>query len=225
VAERATRRPRLDVPVDARSRRVHYDPEAFGRTSERIARFLGTSRFLVYLTLFVAIWLAWNYFAPESVQFDPRRSNFTLLTLILSLQASYAAPLILLAQNRQTDRDRVSMDEDRAQNARLMAEVEYLTRELASLRQAVGEVPTRDYLREQLHELTEEVVARSGETAGKVLYDRAARDKREERERRAERKRRATKQRGEEGAATGVGSVSGSVGGSLGEPFAGESSE
>jgi uncharacterized membrane protein len=211
VAERAARRPRLDVPVEARSRRVHYDPEAFGRTSERIARFLGTSRFLVYLTLMVIVWLSWNYFAPPSIQFDPRASNFTLLTLILSLQASYAAPLILLAQNRQADRDRVSMDEDRAQNARLMAEVEYLTRELASLRQAVGEVATRDYLREQLRELTEEVVARSGETAGKVLYDRAARDKREDRERRAERKRRV-KQRED-------------TAGSLAEPFEGETAE
>ena len=213
MADRPSSRKRLDVPAVPRSRRPHYDPEAFGRTSERIARFLGTSRFLVYLTLLVAVWLAWNYFAPRPLQFDPREFNFTLLTLILSLQASYAAPLILLAQNRQTDRDRVSMEEDRAQNARLMAEVEYLTRELASLRQAVGEVTTRDYLRDQLREFTEEVVARSGETAGQVLYDRAARDEREQRERRAERKRRSKEQRGEEQAAP--------VGG-LGEPFAGE---
>ena len=105
------------------------------------------------------------------------------------------------------------MEEDRAQNARLMAEVEYLTRELASLRQAVGEVTTRDYLRDQLREFTEEVVARSGETAGQVLYDRAARDEREQRERRAERKRRTKEQRGEEQSAP--------MGG-LGEPFAGE---
>ena len=210
MAERLSR-PRLDVPMVQRSRRPHYDPEAFGRTSERIARFLGTSRFLVYLTLLVAVWLAWNYFAPRQLQFDPREFNFTLLTLILSLQASYAAPLILLAQNRQTDRDRVSMEEDRAQNARLMAEVEYLTRELASLRQAVGEVTTRDYLRDQLREFSEEVVARSGETAGQVLYDRASRDEREQRERRAERKRRTKEQRGDEQP----------VGG-LGEPFAGE---
>jgi len=218
VAERPTRRPRLDTPIEARSRRVHFDPEAFGRTSEQIARFLGTSRFLVYLTLLVAVWLAWNVLLPEGLQFDPRKSNFTLMTLILSLQASYAAPLILLAQNRQADRDRISLDEDRAQNARLMAEVEYLTRELASLRQAVGEVPSRDYLREQLRELTEEVVARSGESAGKVLYDRASREKREDRERRAERKRRVKQQRGEEGSPAGVG-------GSLGEPFAGETAE
>ncbi len=215
MAERVSR-PRLDVPKAQRSRRPHYDPEAFGRTSESIARFLGTSRFLVYLTLLVAVWLAWNYFAPRNLQFDPREFNFTLLTLILSLQASYAAPLILLAQNRQTDRDRVSMEEDRAQNARLMAEVEYLTRELASLRQTVGEVATRDFLRDQLREFSEEVVARSGETAGQVLYDRDKRDKRDEREqreRRAERKRRSKEQRGEEQAPATAG---------LGEPFAGE---
>ena len=217
MAERASRKPRLDVPAVPRSRRPHYDPEAFGRTSEQIARFLGTSRFLVYLTLLVAVWLGWNYFAPRSLQFDPREYNFTLLTLILSLQASYAAPLILLAQNRQTDRDRVSMEEDRAQNARLMAEVEYLTRELASLRQAVGEVSTRDYLRDQLREFAEEVVARSGETAGQVLYDRASREEREQRERRAERKRRLKDKRGDDQVA--------SVGGGLGEPFAGETAD
>jgi len=221
VAERPTRRARLDTPVEARSRRPHYDPEAFGRTSESIARFLGTSRFLVYLTLLVVVWLAWNVFLPEAAQFDPRRSNFTLLTLILSLQASYAAPLILLAQNRQADRDRVSMEEDRGQNARLMAEVEYLTRELASLRQALGEVPTRDFLREQLREVTDEIVARSGETAGQVLYDRASRERREERERRAERKRRAKQQRGEQEVPSGAGGV----GGSLAEPYAGEAAE
>ncbi len=213
MAER--RRPRLDTPVEARSRRPHYDPEAFGRTSESIARFLGTSRFLVYLTLFCIVWIIWNTFLPVRFQFDPRALNYTLLTLILSLQASYAAPLILLAQNRQADRDRVSLDEDRGQNARLMAEVEYLTRELASLRQALGEVATREYLRDQLREVTEEVVARSGETASRALYDRAGRDKREERERRAERKRRVKQGRAEDT----------SSGGGLGEPFAGETGD
>ena len=208
MADRTSRRPRLDVPVEQRSRRAHYDPDAFGRLSERIARFLGTAKFLVYMTAFIVVWVVVNV---TPIAFDPY--TFTFLTLLLSLQASYAAPLILLAQNRQTDRDRVSMEEDRAQNARLMAEVEYLTRELASLRQAVGEVATRDYLRDQLREFTEEVVARSGETAGQVLYDRAARDEREQRERRAERKRRSKEQRGDEQT---------SPMGGLGEPFAGE---
>lgn len=214
VAERPARRARLDTPVEPRRTlvpRPHYDPDTFGRFSERIARFLGTAKFLVYMTVFIVIWVVINI---TPIAFDPY--TFTFLTLLLSLQASYAAPLILLAQNRQADRDRVSLEEDRSQNARLMAEVEYLSRELASLRQAVGEVPTRDYLREQLRELTEEVVARSGETAGLVMYDRTSRDKREDRERRAERKRRVKGQREDVG--TGVG-------GSLTEPFAGETAE
>ena len=212
MAERAAaRRGRLDVPTDQRRRpRTHYDPDAFGRVSERIARFLGTARFLVYMTVFIAVWIGINV---TPIAFDPY--TFTFLTLLLSLQASYAAPLILLAQNRQTDRDRVSLEEDRAQNARLMAEVEYLSRELASLRSAVGEMATRDFLRDQLREVTEEVVARSGESAGQAFYDRAAREKREERERRAER-RRSLQQREEQ---------SGVVSAGLAEPFAGEPAE
>ena len=189
MAERAPRRARLDQPVAARGGlpRPHYDPEAFGRLSERIARFLGTSRFLVYLTVFCLLWLVWNTAVPRGWQFDPEKTNFTLLTLILSLQASYAAPLILLAQNRQADRDRVSLEEDRSANQRLQADVEYLTRELAALRLSLGETATRDFLRDQLRELTEEVVARTSEG----VYDQQARLQREEREKRAERKRRA----------------------------------
>jgi uncharacterized membrane protein len=188
MAERSRRRARIDQPVDPRASlpRPHYDPEAFGRLSESIARFLGTSRFLVYLTLFCIVWLSWNQFAPTSVQFDPSATNFTLLTLILSLQASYAAPLILLAQNRQADRDRVALEEDRGQNQRLQADVEYLTRELASLRLTLGEVATRDFLRDQLREMAEEVVARTSEG----VYDTQSRHEREDRERRAERKKR-----------------------------------
>ena len=213
MAERPARRTRLDTPLLERSaRRPHYDPDAFGRVSEQIARFLGTARFLVWMTAFIALWIGINV-TPYA--FDPY--TFTFLTLLLSLQASYAAPLILLAQNRQADRDRISLEEDRAQNARLMAEVEYLSRELAALRSAVGEMATRDFLRDQLREVTDEIVARSGETAGQVLYDRAAREKREERERRAERKRRALQARGEEQTAA--------VGAGLGEPFAGEATE
>ena len=210
MAERrqASPRKRLDQPLTPRSGlpRPHYDPEAFGRVSERIARFLGTGRFLVYLTLFCLIWLAWNTFAPGELQFDPKSLNYTLLTLLLSLQASYAAPLILLAQNRQVDRDRVALEEDRAQNQRLQADVEYLTRELASLRMSLGEMATRDFLRDQLRDLTEEVVARTSEG----VYDQQARMKREERERRAERKKRRTEERVEPGD------------NKLSEPFAGE---
>jgi uncharacterized membrane protein len=166
--------------------RLYYDPDTFGRLSERFARFLGTGRFLVYLTVFCAVWLAWNSLTPRSWQFDAQATHFTLLTLILSLQASYAAPLILLAQNRQADRDRVALEEDRAQNSRLQSDVEYLTRELAAMRLALGDMATRDFLRDQLRELTEEVVARTSEG----VYDQQARLAREERERRAERKKR-----------------------------------
>jgi uncharacterized membrane protein len=162
-AERRTerwesRRERLDVPVERRRRlgRPRYDPDAFGRVSEQIARFLGTGRFIVYMTVFVAVWLTWNTVAPPAAQFDPRATNYTLLTLILSLQASYAAPLILLAQNRQDDRDRVNQEQDRAQTARTREDLEFLTREIASLRIALGEVATRDFVRGELSRLLEE---------------------------------------------------------------------
>ncbi|MFM2385025.1 MAG: hypothetical protein RL166_899 [Actinomycetota bacterium] len=93
---------RLDAPIGTRSRfpRLNIDQEKFGRASEAFARAMGTGGFLIGMTVFCVIWLAWNTFAPETIQFDPRLTNFTLLTLILSMQASYAAPLILLAQNR-----------------------------------------------------------------------------------------------------------------------------
>ncbi|MBT2230948.1 DUF1003 domain-containing protein [Nonomuraea sp. NEAU-A123] len=147
---------RLDQPrALRRSLRPHYDPEAFGRLSEQIARFLGTARFIVYMTVFVAIWVTWNIAAPPNLQFDSY--PFIFLTLILSLQASYAAPLILLAQNRQDDRDRVQYEQDRAAADRNQADVEYLTREIAGLRLAIGEVATRDYLRSELQRLTEEL--------------------------------------------------------------------
>ncbi|MDT7572067.1 MAG: hypothetical protein QOE05_2241 [Actinomycetota bacterium] len=210
---RPSARARLDTPLEPRTAipRPHYDPESFGRVSERIARFLGTANFLVYLTLFVIAWLGWNTFAPEDAQFDPKALNYTLLTLLLSLQASYAAPLILLAQNRQADRDRISQEEDRGQNSRLQADVEYLTREVASLRQALGEVATRDFLRDQLREVTDEVVARTGSPA--IPYDPEARERRAERDRKAERKKRREHRTEEQPA---------SVGG-LGEPFVGDS--
>src|SRR3954452_17091794 len=102
------RRSGLDTPLESRRGlpTPQVDPETFGRWSERFARFMGTPSFLVGMTIFVGVWIAWNPLAPPHLQFDPRRLNYTLLTLILSLQASYAAPLILLAQNRQGGRDR-----------------------------------------------------------------------------------------------------------------------
>jgi uncharacterized membrane protein len=147
---------RLDQPrALRRSLRPHYDPEVFGRLSERIARFIGTARFLVYMTIFVMVWVSWNVFAPPNLKFDPY--PFIFLTLMLSLQASYAAPLILLAQNRQDDRDRIQYEHDREAAARNQAEIEYLTREIAGLRMAINEVATRDYLRAELGRLLDEI--------------------------------------------------------------------
>lgn len=148
---------RLDTPRETRrSLRGNIDPETFGRLSERFARALGTARFLVYMSAFVFSWVLWNTLGPEGLRYD--EFPFIFLTLILSLQASYAAPLILLAQNRQADRDRIALNEDRAQNARNIADTEYLTRELASLRIALGEVATRDYLRNELGDIAKEIV-------------------------------------------------------------------
>ncbi len=147
----------LDTPRETRrSLRANYDPEAFGRLSERFARFLGTARFLVYMTVFVIGWITWNTLAPETLRWD--KYPFIFLTLILSLQASYAAPLILLAQNRQADRDRIALNEDRARGDRNIADTEYLTRELASLRIALGDVSTRDYVRSELQDVAKEII-------------------------------------------------------------------
>ena len=117
-----------------------FNPEAFGRASEQFARYMGTSKFLVQMTLFIAAWLAWNSLAPASLQFDPY--TFTFMTLLLSLQASYAAPLILLAQNRQDDRDRAEAARDRQQTALNYEINSYLTRELSDLRGRLGEIST-----------------------------------------------------------------------------------
>jgi uncharacterized membrane protein len=149
---------RLDQPREIRHPlmpRLYYDPEAFGQFSERIARFLGTARFLVYMTVFVFVWFAWNVVAPASWRFDPY--PFIFLTLMLSLQASYAAPLILLAQNRQADRDRVQYEGDRARDERNVSDTEYLTREVASLRMAMSEVATREWIRDELQHLLKEL--------------------------------------------------------------------
>ena len=147
---------RLDQPRDPRRVSLpRWDPEAFGRVSEGIARFMGTAQFLVYMTVFIMAWVIWNFFAPVGLRFDPY--TFTFLTLILSLQASYAAPLILLAQNRQADRDRLTMEEDRRRAQAQKADTEYLAREIASLRIAMGEVATRDFLRSELSRMAEEL--------------------------------------------------------------------
>lgn len=150
------RRDRLDQPVEpGRVRLPRFNAETFGRWSEAIARYMGTAQFIVWMTIVIGAWFAWNTLAPVALRFDPY--TFTFLTLILSLQASYAAPLILLAQNRQTDRDRLTMEEDRRRAAMQKADTEYLAREIASLRIALGEVATRDFLRSELARLADEL--------------------------------------------------------------------
>ena len=144
------RRQDLSEPRQGRRLGIHYDPDAFGEFSEAIARHLGTARFLVIQTVVVAIWITLNV-ALVTLRWDPY--PFILLNLAFSTQAAYAAPLILLAQNRQDDRDRVSLEEDRARAERTKADTEYLARELAALRLAVGETVTRDYLRGELEKL------------------------------------------------------------------------
>ena len=152
---------RLDAPLRTRQRlvpKVAFNAEQFGRASESFARAMGTGAFLIGMTIIVAIWLAWNVFAPESIQFDPRATNFTLLTLILSMQASYAAPLILLAQNRQDDRDRVKFEQDRQRAERNLADTEYLAREVVALRLALEEMATKDFVRDELRDLLKEIL-------------------------------------------------------------------
>jgi len=153
MPERIARR-RLDQPRSRRRLRFSFDPEAFGRLSERLARFLGTGKFLFWQTMLVITWITLNLVAV-SLRWDPY--PFILLNLAFSTQAAYAAPLILLAQNRQDDRDRVSLEEDRARAAQTKEDTEYLARELAALRLAVGEVATRDYLRGELERLRKDL--------------------------------------------------------------------
>jgi uncharacterized membrane protein len=151
---------RLDAPIGTRSRfpRLSIDQEKFGRASEAFARAMGTGSFLIGMTIFCFVWLAWNTFAPINVQFDPRLTNFTLLTLILSMQASYAAPLILLAQNRQDDRDRVKFEQDRQRAERNLADTEYLAREVVALRLAMEEMATKEFVKDELRDLMRELV-------------------------------------------------------------------
>ena len=155
----AENRGRLDTPRDLRRRPLVRRPDAeadtFGVFAEQFARFMGTAKFLIYMTLFVLIWVGWNLLAPEDWRWDDY--PFIFLTLMLSLQASYAAPLILLAQNRQESRDKVVLEQDRQANARAHADMEFLAREVASLRMSVGEVATRDFLRSELRNLREDV--------------------------------------------------------------------
>jgi uncharacterized membrane protein len=156
MAER--RGSRLDTPKEQRRTLIRtptYDRDRFGVFAEQFARFMGTARFLMWMTVVVLLWIGWNTLAPQHLRFD--EYPFIFLTLVLSLQASYAAPLILLAQNRQEARDKLVGEQDRQANARGHADMEYLAREVASLRMAVGEVATRDFMRSELRSLRDDL--------------------------------------------------------------------
>jgi uncharacterized membrane protein len=191
MAERRDRAPRLDQPREARrqfiSRPEALTEEAFGVLSERFARYMGTAYFLIGMTFFVLVWVLWNLLAPVDWRFD--NYPFIFLTLMLSLQASYAAPLILLAQNRQDDRDRVQIEQDRQRSERNLADTEFLTREVAALRIAMRDSATRDFVRGELRDLLDEMEERglvvgrladsherdASDTAGKRTDDGAGR--------------------------------------------------
>jgi uncharacterized membrane protein len=153
-------RRREDLTTPRRARRIglgiHYDPDAFGEFSEGIARFFGTARFLVIQTIVVIIWIGFNL--AYSLNIGDIRSGldpypFILLNLVFSTQAAYAAPLILLAQNRQEARDRAETERDRDRNARMQADTEFLAREIASIRLALSDMITADELDERLEKL------------------------------------------------------------------------
>lgn len=157
------RRPDLAAPLTGRaaargrsSSRVDGN-ERFGRWTEGIARGMGTPWFLLALTLFCILWLLWNTLGPADWRFDSPALGFTALTLILSLQASYAAPMILLAQNRQDDRDRVQIEQDRKQAERNLADTEFLAREVVALRLSLKDLPDRDFVRQELRALLAEL--------------------------------------------------------------------
>lgn len=152
----------LYTPRTSRRFSPRLDPETVGQFTESIARFFGTGRYLLLQTIVVVVWIAINLFAVAA-RFDPY--PFILLNLAFSTQAAYAAPLILLAQNRQENRDRVALEEDRRRAAQTKADTEFLARELASLRLAVGEVVTREYLRHELDDLRTLLTELSPETA------------------------------------------------------------
>ncbi|MFM2076196.1 MAG: hypothetical protein RJA49_86 [Actinomycetota bacterium] len=168
------RREDLTTPRQNRRLGVHYDPDAFGQFSEGIARYLGTARYLVYQTIVIAVWVGWNYLVPVQWQFDPNKRGLVLLTLLLSLQASYAAPLILLAQNRQEYRDRSQTETDRKVAERTQADTEFLAREIASVRLSLGDVPTTDDIEDHFERLigaVERMTTRLDELEARVQKD------------------------------------------------------
>lgn len=162
ASERARRSTRVDVPLQrSRSLRPSVDSERFGALSESVARQIGSWAFIAWMTVAVILWVGLNLILSDGSPPDPY--PFIFLTLLLSLQASYAAPLILLAQNRQTDRDRVQFQEDRLRTERLLADSDYLAREIAALRLALGDMATRDYVRGELRDLLDDLDERQAD--------------------------------------------------------------
>ncbi len=163
-------RRREDLTTPRRGRRfdIHYDPDAFGQFSEAVARTLGTARFLVVQTVLVVVWISLNV-AWIALRWD--KYPFILLNLAFSTQAAYAAPLILLAQNRQAERDRAQTELDRVVTARTQADAEFVARELASVRLALADVVTVDDLTEHLDRLTNAVerLERRLDAAGEAI--------------------------------------------------------
>jgi len=161
MARSSRQEARLDAPKGLRSNLVprftgNTGRDRFGRVTEAIARAMGTPWFLVVLTVFCGTWLIYNVVAPVPWRFDSAALGFTALTLILSLQASYAAPLILLAQNRQDDRDRVQIEQDRQRAERNLNDTEYLAREVVALRLAIKDMASKDFIRAELRAMLEE---------------------------------------------------------------------
>ena len=155
MARRPTPEDRLATPAAGERRQIRLPggEDAFGRIAEAVARNLGTARFLIVQTIIVLLWIAFNVVALEALKFDPY--PFILLNLAFSTQASYAAPLILLAQNRQEDRDRAQVERDRDEARRTQQDTEYLARELASIRIALNDVVTAEDLERSIERVIE----------------------------------------------------------------------
>jgi len=147
------RREDLTSPRSRRKIGVQYDSDVFGAFSESIANFLGTARFLVFQTIVIAVWIIHNIAAPERFIFDSWDRGFVLLTLLLSVQASYAAPLILLAQSRQERRDRITSENDREVAERTQSDTEFLAREIASVRVTMSDMVTGEDFGDRLDQL------------------------------------------------------------------------
>jgi uncharacterized membrane protein len=166
---------RLDTPGLRRRSllpKPKADPDRFGRFAEAFARGMGTANFLFWMSLFIIIWIALNVVLAKVTGEAPDPWPFIFLTLLLSLQASYASPLILLATNRQEARDRIAMESDRKQAAQSRADMDFLAREIATLRTRMGEMATRDFIRSELRDLLEELDRRELEEAGAKITPR-----------------------------------------------------